>query len=86
MVHLYGNAMNFQTFYNKYHYIYSIELYISITMSTSLALSIRVLFISLMQLVTGAQFLIIIFFLLFASAPAAAVFWILIVALTRIYA
>ena len=52
----------------------------------SLALSIRVLFISLMQLVTGAQFLIIIFFLLFASAPAATVFWILIVALTRIYA
>ena len=55
-------------------------------MSTSLALSIRVLFISLLQLVTGAQFLIIIFFLFFASAPAAAVFWILIVALTRIYA
>ena len=52
----------------------------------SLALSIRVLFISLMQLVTGAQFLIIISFLLFASAPPAAVFWILIVALTRIYA
>ena len=55
-------------------------------MSMSLALSIHVLFISLLLLVTGAQFLIIIFFLFFASAPATAVFWILIVALTRIYA
>ena len=35
-------------------------------MSMSLALSICVLFISLMQLVNGAQFLIITFFLLFA--------------------
>ena len=43
-------------------------------MSMSLALSICVLFNSLMQSLNGAQFLIIIFFLLFAAAPAAAVF------------
>ena len=41
-------------------------------MSMSLALSICVLFNS--QSLNGAQFLIIIFFLLFAAAPAAAVF------------
>ena len=41
-------------------------------MSMSLALSICVLFISFMQLVNGAQDLIIVFFLLFGSAAAAA--------------
>ena len=42
-------------FLNNYHY--SIKLYIGITTLMSLALSICVLFISLMQLVNGAQFL-----------------------------
>ena len=37
-------------------------------MSMSLALSICVLFISLLQLVNGAQFLVIILFSLFAAA------------------
>ena len=37
--------------------VYSIKLYIGITTSMSLALSICVLFISLMQSVNGAQFL-----------------------------
>ena len=49
-------------------------LYIGITISISLALSIWVLFILLMQSVDGAQFLNITFLLvLFASASAAAV-------------
>ena len=43
-------------------------------MSMPLALSVCVLIISLMQLVNGAQFLIFIFFLLFADAPAATVY------------
>ena len=55
-------------------------------MSMSLTLTIYALFISLVQLVNGAQFLIIIFFILFAAAPAAAVFGTVIVALTSIYA
>ena len=55
-------------------------------MSMSLTLTIYALFISLVQLVNGAQFLIIIFFILFAAAPAAAVFGTVIVALTNIYA
>ena len=38
------------------------------------AISVCVLFISLMQLVNGAQFFIIIIFLLFAAAPAPAVY------------
>ena len=51
-----------------------------------LALSICVLFISVIQLVNGAQFLIIKFFLLFAAAAAAAaVFATVRVALTFIY-
>ena len=54
-------------------------------MAMSLALSICVLFISLMQLVNGAQFLIIIFFILFAAAAATAVFGTVIVVLTSIY-
>ena len=37
-------------------------------------------------MVNGVQFLIAIFFLLFAAAPAAAVFGTVIVALTSIYA
>ena len=53
----------------------------------SLALSICVLLISLIQLVNGAQFLNITFLSsLFTAAPAAAVLLTLIVTLTRIYA
>ena len=55
-------------------------------MSMSLALSMCVLFISLMQLLNGAQFLIILFFLLFAAASCAAVFGTVIISLTSIYA
>ena len=55
-------------------------------MPMSLALSTCVLFISLMQLVNGAQFLIILFFLLLAAAPATTVFGTVIVQLTSIYA
>ena len=55
-------------------------------MSISLALSICVLFISLMQLVNGAQFLIIVFFLFYAPAQASTVFGTVIVALTSVYA
>ena len=51
-------------------------------MSVSLALSICVLFISLMQLVNGAQFFIVIFIILFTTV---AVFGTVIVALTSIY-
>ena len=54
-------------------------------MSMSLVLSIHVLFISLMQSVNGALFLIIIFFLLFGAA-AVPVFGISMVPLTSIYA
>ena len=42
-------------------------------MSMSLALSIGVFFVLLMQLVNGAQFQILIFFPLFTAALAAAV-------------
>ena len=52
-------------------------------MSMSLELSICTSFISLMQLVNGAQYLIIIFFLLFPFA-AVPVFGTVIVALTSI--
>ena len=53
----------------------------------SLALSIYVLLISLMQLVKGAQFLNITFLSsLFAAAPSAAMLLTLIVPVTRIYA
>ena len=53
----------------------------------SLALSICVLLILLMQLVNGAQFLNITFLsIIFASAPAAALLLTAIVPLTRIYA
>ena len=65
-------------------WVYSINLYTGITMSMSLALSICVFFISLMHLVNGVQFLNVIFFLLFAAAPAAAVFGTVTVALTII--
>ena len=51
----------------------------------SMALSICVLFISVTQLVNEAQFLIIIFFLLFAAAPAAAMFGIVTFALASKY-
>ena len=53
----------------------------------SLALSICVLLISLIQLVNGAQFLnITILLVLFTAAPAAAVLLTLIVPLTGTYA
>ena len=53
----------------------------------SVALSTSVLFISLMKLVNGAQFLHTTFLLvLFASAPAVAVLLTVIVPLTKIYA
>ena len=55
-------------------------------MSMSLALSICVLLISLMQLVNGAQFLIYIFFILSDAASAPAVLGTVIVALTSIFA
>ena len=54
-------------------------------MSMSLALSICALFISLMQSLNGAQFLIIMFFLLFRFA-AVPVFGTVIVPPTSIYA
>ena len=66
----------------EYLSLYSVKLYIGITMSMPLPLSICVLFLSLTQLVNGVQFLVIIFFLLFAAAPAAAVFGTVIVTLT----
>ena len=65
--------------------LYSIKLYIGITMSICLGLSICVLFISLMELVNKAQFLVIILFVLFASAPTDAVFRTVIVVLASIY-
>ena len=52
----------------------------------SLALPIYVLCISPLQLSNGVQFLIVIFFLMFPAAPAAAVFGTVIVALTSTYA
>ena len=69
--------------------LYSIKLYIGITISISSALSIFVLFISILQLVNGAQFLNItpLFFssprLDAASSPAPLI---VIVPLTSIYA
>ena len=54
-------------------------------MLMSLALSICVLFISLIQLVNGVQSLIIVFCLLFAAASSAAVFGTVIVVLATIY-
>ena len=55
-------------FLNNYHY--SIKLYIAITMSIYCALSISVLFILLLQLVNGAQFLNITFSLVLVGAAA----------------
>ena len=54
-------------------------------MSISLGLSIFVLFISHMELVNKAQFLVVIFFLLFAATPAAVVLRTAIVVLKSIY-
>ena len=74
-------------FLNNYHY--SIKLYTGITISISLALSISVLFISLLQLINRAQFLNITpLFISFAclaaaSAPAPVI---AILLLTSIYA
>ena len=56
--------------------LYSIKSYIDITISISWASSTCVSFVSHMQLVNGAQFLIIIFLLvLITGAAAAAMFW-----------
>ena len=54
--HLCSIDINFLMFLNNYHYIKS-RSYIGITMSISLGLSMSVLFILLMHLVNGAQFL-----------------------------
>ena len=48
--------------------LYSIKLYIGITISISWALSTCVLFVSLMQLVNGAQFSNTYLLVLFAAA------------------
>ena len=70
-------------FLNNYCY----KLYIGITISISLALSTCVLFISLMQLKNGAQFLNITFLLvLFAAAPTSDVSSTVIVPLISMYA
>ena len=59
-------------FSNNYHY--SIKLYIGITISMYSTLSIWVLFVLLMQLVNGAQFVnITLLLVLFAAVPEAAV-------------
>ena len=69
-------------FQNNYHYVL-----LNYTISMYLALSIWILFISLMELLNGSQFLIIMIFLSFAAAAAAtaAVFGTVIVALRCIY-
>ena len=69
----------------EYLSLYSIKLYIGITKSMSLALSISALFISLMQSVNGTQHLIIIFFLLLGTVAVPA-FATVIVPLTSMYA
>ena len=67
--------------------LYSINLYIGITISIHLALSTSVLFMSFIQSLTATQFLNITFlFVLLASAPAAAVLLNYIFPLTSIYA
>ena len=71
-------------FLNNYHYIL---LYTGITISISLVLSTCLLFISLMQLVNGAQLLnITLSLVLFAAAPAAAVLLTVLFPLASIYA
>ena len=71
-------------FLNNYH---CILLYIGITMSISLALSLSTLIISLLQSVDGAQFLNTTFLLtLFAPAPGAAVLLTIIFPLASMYA
>ena len=55
-------------------------------MSVSLVLSICVFFILLIQVVNGATFLIILFFIFFGFGPSAAMFGTVIVPLTSIYA
>ena len=71
LVHLYNIAISFQMFSNNYHSIYSIQLYIGITISIYSALSIAVLFILLMQLVNvNITFLNIIFLLVLFVAVA----------------
>ena len=67
--------------------LYSIKLYIGITDSVSWASSTCVLFISIIQLVNGAQFLKITFlFLLFSDVSCFDVSGTVIVPLTVIYA
>ena len=67
--------------------LYSINLYIGITISISWASFTCVLIISLEQLVNGAQLLNITFLVvLFTAAPASAVFGAFVVPLTCTYA
>ena len=69
------------------NYRYSIRLYIGINVSIYSALSMWVLFVFLMQLVNGIQFLNITFLpVLFAEVPAAALLLTVIFPLTSIYA
>ena len=71
-------------FLNKYRY--SIKLYIGNTISTSLALSICMLFISLMHLINGTQFLNSTFIFLLFGAASVPVLLTVIVPLTIMYA
>ena len=57
LAHLCNIAINFKIFLNNYHYIHSIKLYIIITILMFLVLSISILFMSLLQLINGGQFL-----------------------------
>ena len=87
LAHLYNIAVKFQMFFNNYHYILLNNTLV--LLSISLALSISVLFISLLQLTNGAQFLNIapLFLssacLAAASAPALVI---VILPLTSMYA
>ena len=68
-----STAINLKMFANNFRSI--IKSYVGITASMSLALSICVLFISLMQLVIGERFLkTTSLFVLFVSAPVALMF------------
>ena len=66
--------------------LYSIKFYIGITISIFWALSTCVLFVSLMQLVNGAQFSNTYLLVLFAAASSAAMFRTAIVPLKCMYA
>ena len=65
MVHLYSIAINFQM--NNYHYIL-LNYTLASLGNVFCIVYLYIFFISLMQSVNGAQFLIVIFFLLFGTA------------------